>query len=184
MSRLPCLCRVAALALFLLPLAAVSADEPAGSAAADEAPAAAPGNLTLTVSSAPPPLREGVASTRDPQVLSVVTMVGETVTLALSSGRDYTLGASGGWFWTRFDALPEQAEFVQLTPRRLADGTLVVKVEQSRKEGTRLRRFTSTVAAARGEWTRLWGPAEATEQRVLRFGTRTLSGDALYLMVQ
>ena len=139
-------------------------------------------NLVLSLASQPP--AAGLVSTRDTQSLSLIAMSGATVTVARSSGRDYTLRSGGGWYWTQVEEVPLNADSVALTPRLREDGSIEVAVAVSQKEGTRQQRFSSTVLAMPGEWVRLMGPADAQPRSTRVYGTRELAGETLYLRVE
>lgn len=139
-------------------------------------------NLSLTLSANPP--RPGTISTARQDALTLSVLSGNRVSFARSSGRDYQLQASGGFFWTQVQELPMNADAVALTPVLQEDGSVEVAVEVSRKAGDRQQRYHSSLRALPGEWLQLFGPA-ATQPRGTRvYGTRQAAEDSLYLLVQ
>lgn len=136
-------------------------------------------NLLLTLTTEPP--QANVISTRSVDTQSVITAPGNRVSFARSSGRDYQLEASGGFFWTQVQEVPMESDFVALTPVAREDG-YEVTVEISRKDGTRRQQYTSTILAQPGEWTQLFGPLPSSGGGTT-YGTQQLSNDALYLRI-
>lgn len=155
------------LALLLLPTSTLSAQ-----------------NLLLTLSSDVP--NSGVISTRSVDALSVTVASGSSISLAQSSGRDYRLEASGGFYWTQVQELPRDVEAVTLKPVQLDDGDVEVSIERRSKAGDREQNYQSTVIATPGEWVQLFGPAGRSNQEkpsVKTYGTQRAAGKSLYLMV-
>lgn len=155
------------LGLFLLPISPVSAQ-----------------NLLLSLSSDVPD--PGVISTRKVDALTVSVRSGSTVSFAESSGRDYRLEASGGFYWTQVQELARDAEAVTLKPVLLDDGDVEVLVERRSKEADREQSYQSTVVATPGEWLQLIGPASLAKHAkpaVKTYGTQRAAGKSLYLMV-
>ncbi|MEM1401813.1 MAG: hypothetical protein AAGG55_00660 [Pseudomonadota bacterium] len=137
-------------------------------------------NLLLTLATEPP--QPNVISTRSVDTQSVVTTPGNRVSFARSSGRDYQLEASGGFFWTQVQEVPRSSDYVALTPMEREDG-YEITVEVSRKDGTRRQQYTSTVLAQPGEWLRVLGPA-GESRGATTYSTRAARGDALFLKVE
>ena len=138
-------------------------------------------NLMLTLSSAPP--TPGVISTRSARDQTLLVSSGNTVSLARASGRDYRLEASGGFFWTQVQEVPEDSESLEITPTLQDDGSIEVGLTVAQKNGTRVQRFSTSVVARPGEWTQLLGP-DATAQRGVRtYGTTRVNADTLFLRV-
>lgn len=165
------------LALLLLPTSTLSAQ-----------------NLLLTLSSDLP--NSGVISTRSVDALSVTVASGSSISLAQSSGRDYRLEASGGFYWTQVQELPRDVEAVTLSPVQLDDGNVEVLIERRSKAGDREQNYQSTVIATPGEWVQLFGPARpaSSSQSTVKtygtskpqtkiYGTKSAGGQSLYLKV-
>ncbi len=154
---------VVAIAL-LLPLAAFAID-----------------NVTITVSPVPPD-RVLARAGGDPAT-SLVTVLGETVTLTVTNGRDYTLEGIGGLAGARFDAMPTDGDVVRITPEGNAENGYLLRVQTSRWRNGRVRLFSSTVAAKPGKWVRLWGEDRVNSRKVIRFSAGKRP-DAFYVMVR
>lgn len=146
------------------------------------APLCAAQNITLTLANSPPV--QGTVSTRNVESMSMSVLSGSRVSFARSSGRDYRLQASGGFFWTQVQELPMDSDAVALTPVLREDGSLEVTIELARKFGVQEQRFNSTLVAIPGEWIRLFGPAETASRGTRVYGTQTLDDDALYLLLE
>lgn len=139
-------------------------------------------NLRLTLASQPP--TSGQISTRETSSLSLTVMSGSRVSFAKASGRDYQLQASGGFFWTQVQELPRDAQSIALTPTQQEDGSIEVQVEVSRKASDRLQSYRSTLLAQPGEWLQLLGPAAQQPRGTKVYGTKTVSEDSLFLLVE
>ncbi len=139
-------------------------------------------NLLLTLSAQP--AVPGMVSTRQANELSLVTAPGHTLSFARAEGRDQRLVAGGGWFWTQVEDVPLNAESLEMTPRVLDNGSIEVSLSVARKEGTGLQRFSTTVIAEPGQWTQLYGPTSQARAGTKVYGTRSVSGDSLFLRVE
>lgn len=138
--------------------------------------------LRLTLASQPPGI--GTISTRSVENLSLVATPGNRVSFARQSGRDYRLEASGGFFWTQVQELPQQMDGVSMTPELRDDGSIEVKVELTRKNGTRQHSYSSSITAQPGEWVQLYGPAQSQSRGTSVYGTQRAGEDSLWLLVE
>ncbi|MEO0972863.1 MAG: hypothetical protein AAFX85_07185 [Pseudomonadota bacterium] len=138
-------------------------------------------NVTISVTSTPP--RPALARAGD-QALSVVTLLGETVTLMLTKGRTYTLLGAGGLGGARFDTLPREGEVLRMTPEADDDGEgYRLRVEVRRWQAESEQHFTSTVSVLPDEWTRVWGEQPVEAGKVKRFASAPASR-SLFVKVQ
>ncbi len=139
-------------------------------------------NLLLTLTDAPP--APGVISTRNVNDQTMMVLSGHTVSLARASGRDYRLEASGGFFWTQVQEVPQDSESLEITPTLQEDGSIEVSLKVARKNGTQMQRYSTAVVAQPGEWTQLLGPAAGAQRGVKTYGTKKATADSLYLRVE
>jgi hypothetical protein len=138
-------------------------------------------NVTITISPVLPD--PNVVRAGADQATSLVTVLGETVTVTGTAGREYTLRSVGGLAGTQFDTQPTEGEVIRITPQAAEDGGYLLRIEASRWQAGRQSSFSSTVAAAPGEWVRLRGTEEVASPGVRRYGTRVLD-ETLYVMVR
>lgn len=139
-------------------------------------------NLRLTL--AAQPASAGVVSTRDGDNVTITVMSGSQVSFAQSSGRDYQLEASGGFFWTQVQELPRDAESIVLAPTLNDDGSIEVLVDVAQKTDRRLQNYRSTVVAQAGEWLQLLGPDYVQSRGTKVYGTQAAARETLFLLVE
>lgn len=138
--------------------------------------------LLLTL--APQPEIENTVSTRSLRSLSLSVSDGSSVSFARSDGRDFSLEARGGFFWTQVQQRPANAESMTLTPTRQTDASFSVLVDRAIKQGDRQQSFRTTIVAKPGEWTQLYGPAASGSADTQIYATTTSTVDRLYLKIE
>ncbi|MEO0421211.1 MAG: hypothetical protein AAF184_02675 [Pseudomonadota bacterium] len=140
-------------------------------------------NVTITISPVLPD--RTLARAGGEPVTSVVTMLGETVMLTITNGRDFTLAGLGGLAGTRLDEMPTDGDVVHITPEpKESEDGYVLRIQTSRWRNGQVRVFSSTVGASAGEWVRLWGRSQAPDARKVQRFSAGMREESLYVMVE
>lgn len=150
--------------LMLLPLGAGAAD-----------------NVTITISPVAP--ARGVLRAGSDPATSLATVLGETVTLTVTAGREYTLEGVGGLGGLHVNTTPTDGDVIRITAQAGDDDDYLLRIRASRWRGGRVRLVSTTVAADAGEWVRLWGEESPNSRQVIRFSAGG-QPNAFYVMIR